>query len=199
MYSNNDCYFLTDSFKYSIHLYILKICIILCKCILIFSMHLTNSDLLRTMDTYGPLSQESSIGFIPQDRIQIDGNVTVLKQLYENIALSKMKLTSLNNVIGIKPRSISWSSQSNETFSIKQCYFSDIDQDALCICYTETRDFLAAGLIDGTIKLYKLNSKVDVLTLRDTETMQKPSPTTAVQHRPVHKSYPIKRTVTATC
>lgn len=35
--------------------------------------------------------------------------------------------------------------------------------------------------------------------LRDTEIMQKQSPVTAVKHRPVRKSYPISRTVTATC
>ncbi|KZC05021.1 WD repeat-containing protein 48 like protein, partial [Dufourea novaeangliae] len=74
----------------------------------------------------------------------------------------------------------------------------DVDQDVLCLCYTETHDYLVAGLTDGTVKLFKVSSDVDVLTLRDTEIMQKPSPTTAIKHRPVQKSHPIKRTVTAT-
>ncbi|XP_078040165.1 uncharacterized protein LOC144471718 [Augochlora pura] len=108
------------------------------------------------MDPLLSSSQDSNVGGLSlHDRVQIDGNVTILRQL-------------------------------------------DADQDVLCICYTEARDFLAAGLTDGTVKLYKLNSEVDVLTLRDIETIQKPSPTTAVKHRPVSKSHPIKKTITAT-
>ncbi|XP_054014552.1 uncharacterized WD repeat-containing protein alr2800-like isoform X1 [Hylaeus anthracinus] len=90
-----------------------------------------------------------------RDRIHVDGNVTIVRQL-------------------------------------------DIGEDALCICYTETRDSLVAGLADGTIKLYKLNSEEDAQTLRDTEIIQKPSPATAVKHRPVRKSHPITRTFIAT-
>ncbi|CAK9795835.1 Uncharacterized WD repeat-containing protein alr2800 [Anthophora quadrimaculata] len=85
-----------------------------------------------------------------------------------------------------------------EFYPIKGYCFRDVEQDILCVCYTETYDFLAAGLTDGSVKLYKTNSEEGVLTLRDTEMMQKPSPTTAVKHRPVRKSYPITRTVTAT-
>ncbi|XP_076668271.1 striatin homolog [Andrena cerasifolii] len=74
----------------------------------------------------------------------------------------------------------------------------DIEQDILCICYTETHDFLAAGLTDGTVRLYKTTSGADPLSLRDAEMIQKPSPTTAIRHRPVRRSHPITRTVIAT-
>ncbi|XP_043250999.1 uncharacterized WD repeat-containing protein alr2800-like [Colletes gigas] len=74
----------------------------------------------------------------------------------------------------------------------------DIGDDVLCICYTETHDFLVAGLTDGTVKLHKLNTASDVSTLCDAEIMQKPSPTTAIKHRPVRKSHPITRTFIAT-
>ncbi|XP_043523974.1 uncharacterized protein LOC122536024 [Frieseomelitta varia] len=73
----------------------------------------------------------------------------------------------------------------------------DIEQDILCVCYTETYDFLAAGLTDGSLKLYKTSSD-EVLTLYDTEMLQKPSPTTSVKHKPVHRSHPLSCTVTAT-
>ncbi|KOC64521.1 putative WD repeat-containing protein [Habropoda laboriosa] len=79
----------------------------------------------------------------------------------------------------------------------EQISAKDVEHDILCLCYTETYDFLVAGLTNGSVKLYKTNSE-DVLTLCDTEMMQKPSPTTAIKHRPVRRSYPITRTVTAT-
>ncbi|XP_026666644.1 uncharacterized protein LOC108621977 [Ceratina calcarata] len=73
----------------------------------------------------------------------------------------------------------------------------DVEQDILCVCYTETFDFLAAGLTDGSIKLYKCISG-EVSELRDMETVQQPSPTTAIKHRPLRKSYPVTRTLIAT-
>nr|XP_003702596.1 PREDICTED: WD repeat-containing protein 5B-like [Megachile rotundata]XP_012139035.1 PREDICTED: WD repeat-containing protein 5B-like [Megachile rotundata] len=98
--------------------------------------------------------RQSSVGFSPE-RLEFDGNVTVLRQL-------------------------------------------DIEQDVLCICYTETYEFLAAGLTDGTVKLYKTNSKGENFQLRDIEITQKPSPVTSIKHRPVHRSHPITRTIIAT-
>lgn len=57
--------------------------------------------------------------------------------------------------------------------------------------------------MDGTVQLHKLsgnNSPNDEkFMLRDAEITQKQSPVTAVKHRPVRKSYPISRTVIATC
>lgn len=58
-------------------------------------------------------------------------------------------------------------------------------------------------MMDGTVQLHKLsgnNSPNDEkFMLRDAEITQKQSPVTAVKHRPVRKSYPISRTVIATC
>ncbi|XP_031773503.1 uncharacterized protein LOC100867098 [Apis florea] len=84
-------------------------------------------------------------------------------------------------------------------------FFRECNQDILCICYTEVYDFLASGMMDGTVKMYKLNNSSnnnnnnEKFVLRDTEIIQMPSPVTAVKHRPVRKSYPISRTVIATC
>ncbi|XP_018045611.1 PREDICTED: uncharacterized protein LOC108685364 [Atta colombica] len=74
----------------------------------------------------------------------------------------------------------------------------EVDQDVLCICYTETYDFLAAGLLDGNVKFYKVNSGENTLSLCDTEIMLNPSPVTAVKHRPVRSTYPITNIVIAT-
>ncbi|XP_071560650.1 uncharacterized protein [Temnothorax nylanderi] len=74
----------------------------------------------------------------------------------------------------------------------------EVNQDVLCICYTETYDFLAAGLSDGTLRFYKVSSGKNTLVLSDAEMMQNPAPVTAVKHRPVHRSHPITRTVIAT-
>ncbi|XP_076763614.1 uncharacterized protein LOC143431013 [Xylocopa sonorina] len=100
----------------------------------------------------------------------------------------------LDNLTSVRVRSDGYR---RHLFVKRDCRFRDIDQDVLCICYTETYDFLAAGLTDGSLKLYKTSSG-EVLTLRDTEMMQKPSPTTAIKHRPVHRSHPITRTFIAT-
>ncbi|KAG5308805.1 GBLP protein, partial [Acromyrmex insinuator] len=74
----------------------------------------------------------------------------------------------------------------------------EVNQDVLCICYTENYDFLAAGLSDGNVKFYKVDSGEDTLILCDTEIMLNPSPVTAVKHRPVSKTHPITHTVIAT-
>lgn len=92
-------------------------------------------------------------------------------------------------------------------------FFRECNQDILCLCYTELHDFLASGMMDGTVKMHKLNNsnnnnnggaieklnENEKFVLRDTEIIQMPSPVTAVKHRPVRKSYPISRTVIATC
>lgn len=69
----------------------------------------------------------------------------------------------------------------------------------LCVCYTETYDFLAAGLSDGNVAFFEVNSGENTLVLCDIEMLQNPAPVTAVKHRPVHSSHPITHTVTATC
>ncbi|XP_011703403.1 PREDICTED: WD repeat-containing protein 5-like isoform X1 [Wasmannia auropunctata] len=74
----------------------------------------------------------------------------------------------------------------------------EVNQDVLCICYTETYDFLAAGLTDGNLKLYKVSTGENTLILCDAEMMQNPAPVTAVKHRPVRRSHPITRTMIAT-
>ncbi|KAM0728578.1 putative WD repeat-containing protein [Formica fusca] len=74
----------------------------------------------------------------------------------------------------------------------------EVNQDVLCICYTETYDLLAAGLSDGNLKFYKVSSEENILTLCDAEMMQNPAPVTAIKHRPVHKSHPITHTLIAT-
>ncbi|XP_039315683.1 uncharacterized protein LOC105201141 isoform X2 [Solenopsis invicta] len=74
----------------------------------------------------------------------------------------------------------------------------EVNQEILCICYTETYDFLAAGLTDGNIKLYKVSSGRNTHILCDAEIMQNPAPVTAVKHRPVRRSHPITRTLIAT-
>ncbi|KAG7209405.1 hypothetical protein KM043_015498 [Ampulex compressa] len=72
------------------------------------------------------------------------------------------------------------------------------DQEILCVCYTETYEYLAAGLSDGAIKFYKVSSGENTSTLRDAEIKQNPGSATAIKHRPVHKSHPITHTVIAT-
>ncbi|XP_011638526.2 uncharacterized protein LOC105428123 [Pogonomyrmex barbatus] len=74
----------------------------------------------------------------------------------------------------------------------------EVNQDVFCICYTETYDFLVAGLTDGNLKFYKVSTGENTLVLCDVEMMQNPAPVTAVKHRPVHRSYPITHTVIAT-
>ncbi|XP_067206557.1 uncharacterized WD repeat-containing protein alr2800-like isoform X2 [Linepithema humile] len=74
----------------------------------------------------------------------------------------------------------------------------EVYQDVLCICYTETYDFLTAGLSDGTLKFYKVSTGENTLILCDAEMMYNPAPVTAVKHRPVNTSHPITHTVTAT-
>lgn len=74
----------------------------------------------------------------------------------------------------------------------------EVDQDVLCVCYTETYDFLAAGLSDGNVAFFEVNSGENTLVLCDIEMLQNPAPVTAVKHRPVHSSHPITHTVTAT-
>ncbi|KAG5345358.1 GBLP protein, partial [Acromyrmex heyeri] len=74
----------------------------------------------------------------------------------------------------------------------------EVNQDVLCICYTENYDFLAAGLSDGNVKFYKVSSGEDTLILCDAEMMLNPSPVTAVKHRPVSRTHPITHTVIAT-
>ncbi|KAL6448565.1 hypothetical protein ACFW04_000446 [Cataglyphis niger] len=77
----------------------------------------------------------------------------------------------------------------------------EVNQDVLCICYTETYDLLAAGLTDGNLKLYNVSSEENTaatLTLCDAEMMQNPAPVTVVKHRPVQKTHPITHTLLAT-
>ncbi|XP_046744254.1 uncharacterized WD repeat-containing protein alr2800-like [Diprion similis] len=57
---------------------------------------------------------------------------------------------------------------------------------------------LAAGISDGTVRLFRANSGQYVTALRDAEMRQYPGPTTAIKHRPVNRSYPITQTLTAT-
>ncbi|XP_043273345.1 WD repeat-containing protein 5 homolog [Venturia canescens] len=70
--------------------------------------------------------------------------------------------------------------------------------DILCVSYTETCDFIAVGLTDGTVRLVKVSSSEYTSTLRDTEMQQNPGPTTAIKHRPVHKTHPITQTLLVT-
>ncbi|KAI4502926.1 hypothetical protein M0802_001970 [Mischocyttarus mexicanus] len=76
---------------------------------------------------------------------------------------------------------------------------TETESDVLCITYTETFEFLAAGLSNGTIQLYKINNKNEkVKSLCDTEIVQNPGPVTAIKHRPVRKTHPITNTLIAT-
>ncbi|KAK2586909.1 hypothetical protein KPH14_009842 [Odynerus spinipes] len=70
--------------------------------------------------------------------------------------------------------------------------------EILCVTYTETFEFLAAGLSDGTIKLYKTSNGEKARSLRDTEILQNPGSATAIKHRPVRKTHPITHTLIVT-
>ncbi|KAF7390278.1 hypothetical protein HZH68_012135 [Vespula germanica] len=70
--------------------------------------------------------------------------------------------------------------------------------DVFCITYTETFEFLAAGLSDGTVQLYKTENGVKAKFLRDNEIVQNPGAVTAIKHRPVRKTHPITHTLIAT-
>ncbi|XP_043677483.1 uncharacterized protein LOC122633550 isoform X1 [Vespula pensylvanica] len=70
--------------------------------------------------------------------------------------------------------------------------------DVFCITYTETFEFLAAGLSDGTVQLYKTENGVKAKFLRDNEIVQNPGTVTAIKHRPVRNTHPITHTLIAT-
>ncbi|KAH0947729.1 hypothetical protein HN011_012192 [Eciton burchellii] len=70
--------------------------------------------------------------------------------------------------------------------------------EVFCLCYTETHEFLAAGLANGTLTFYKAITGENVLSLYDAEIMQNPAPITAVKHRPVRPAHPIMHTILAT-
>ncbi|XP_066587692.1 small ribosomal subunit protein RACK1-like [Prorops nasuta] len=87
----------------------------------------------------------------------------------------------------------------NEIFTDLFFYkFREAGQQILCVNYTETGEYLAAGLSNGTIELYKNNSKHCALTLQDAEIIQNPAPTTAIKRRPPQKAHPVLNTLTAT-
>ena len=69
----------------------------------------------------------------------------------------------------------------------------------LCLSYTDTYDYIAAGFSDGTIRMIKASTGENTSSLRDPEMQQNPGPTTAIKHRPVHKTFPITQTILATC
>lgn len=92
-------------------------------------------------------------------------------------------------------------SHSNSSFTEKGNHIFNREgtQEILCIAYTEQCEMLAAGISDGTIRMFKINSGQYVTALGDAEMRQNPGPTTAIKHRPVNKSHPITQTLTATC
>ncbi|RZB54404.1 transcription initiation factor TFIID subunit 5-like [Asbolus verrucosus] len=67
----------------------------------------------------------------------------------------------------------------------------DVNKEILCCKYNEEFDFLAAGCSDGSISLYQADTSEFVLTLTDDDLLGSTAPVTAIQHRPVSKSYPI--------
>lgn len=71
--------------------------------------------------------------------------------------------------------------------------------DIFCLTYTETYEFLAVGLSDGTVQLHKTRNGEKAKSLRDNEIVQNPGSVTAIKHRPVRKTHPITNTLIATC
>lgn len=77
--------------------------------------------------------------------------------------------------------------------------FRDVGREILCCKYNEEFNYLAAGCSDGSIILYSTESCKLVDKLQDKEVVQATAPVTAIQHRPVSKSYPISNCFTCTC
>ncbi|KAK0085415.1 hypothetical protein PV326_005927 [Microctonus aethiopoides] len=72
------------------------------------------------------------------------------------------------------------------------------EKDIHCVCYTETFDYIAAGLPNGTIKMMNVNNGTFEFTLHDNEMVHNPGLTTAIKHRRVQTNRPITQTLTAT-
>lgn len=80
------------------------------------------------------------------------------------------------------------------------CLFHrDVGKEILCCKYNEEFNYLAAGCSDGSIMLYSVDSSKLVHKLQDEELVQATAPVTAIQHRPVSKSYPISNCFTCSC
>ncbi|XP_046830996.1 uncharacterized protein LOC124429585 [Vespa crabro] len=91
--------------------------------------------------------------------------------------------------------------QSDHSYRLDASYnsiFRETALDIFCLTYTETFEFLAAGLSDGTVQLHKTHNGEKARSLCDNEIIQNPGSVTAIKHRPVQQTHPITHTLIAT-
>ncbi|KAK0178758.1 hypothetical protein PV327_007619 [Microctonus hyperodae] len=72
------------------------------------------------------------------------------------------------------------------------------ENDIHCVCYTETFDYIAAGLSNGIIKMMNVNNGNFEFALHDNEMVHNSDFTTAIKHRRVQTNRPLTQTLTAT-
>lgn len=77
--------------------------------------------------------------------------------------------------------------------------FSDTNKDIMCCKYTEDVKEVAAGFIDGTIRLFDCNTGNCTHSLIDDECRVYPGSVTAIKHRPVSKAHPITNMLLSSC
>ncbi|XP_063929908.1 uncharacterized WD repeat-containing protein alr2800-like isoform X2 [Zophobas morio] len=80
---------------------------------------------------------------------------------------------------------------------IKMLSVTDIGKEILCCKYNEVFDYIAAGCSDGSIMMYSVDGTFSSRFI-DEDIEKSTAPVTAIQHRPVSKSYPINNCFTCT-
>ncbi|XP_044271260.1 uncharacterized protein LOC123015543 [Tribolium madens] len=81
---------------------------------------------------------------------------------------------------------------------IKMVSITDVNKEILCCKYNEDFAYLAAGCSDGNIMMYTTENGTLFTNLIDNDIERATAPVTAIQHRPVSKSYPINNCFTCT-
>ncbi|EFA09654.1 uncharacterized protein LOC100142519 [Tribolium castaneum] len=81
---------------------------------------------------------------------------------------------------------------------IKIVSITDVYKEILCCKYNEDFVYLAAGCSDGNITMYSTENGTLFTNLIDNDIERATAPVTAIQHRPVSKSYPINNCFTCT-
>ncbi|XP_023947804.1 uncharacterized WD repeat-containing protein alr3466 [Bicyclus anynana] len=87
----------------------------------------------------------------------------------------------------------SFHSEQNQVYQGEVNVLSIIDtnKEITCCKYTEDVKEVAAGFIDGSIRLFDCNTANCLHTLVDDECRAYPGPVTAIKHRPVSKAHPV--------
>ncbi|OWR41292.1 hypothetical protein KGM_206112 [Danaus plexippus plexippus] len=115
----------------------------------------------------------------------------VTKTYVKDMSPQKEIITVHTSTPNIEHRS--FHSEQNQIYQGEVNVLSIIDtnKEIMCCKYTEDVKDIAAGFIDGTIRLFDCNNGDCKHILVDDECRAYPGPVTSIKHRPVSKAHPI--------